>query len=72
MNYKPPIKTVPDISDSQLPKAIKELESQGYMVVQRKRNEVWNHQTQKQKITWTLKAKLNSPPPKAGRILVDD
>ena len=71
MNYQAPLRTIPDVPDSDLAKTVRKLEDEGYQVQQRKRVESWNYTTQSKEISWTLKAKLNSPPPKQGRILVD-
>ena len=71
MTYQQPIITVPDIPDKQLRSTIKEYEAKGYQVQQRKRMEQWNYKSEKTEVLWTLKLKLNNPPPKAGRILVD-
>ena len=71
MNYKAPVITVPNIKDKQLTSTIKDLEQKGYTVTQRKKVEQWNHKTESNEVTWTLKAKINTPPPRPNRILVD-
>lgn len=71
MTYNAPIKVIPDVPDRELTKTIRKLESEGYQIQQRKRVEQWNYKTQKNEVFWNIKAKFNSPPPKAGRILVD-
>ncbi len=69
MEYKPGIKTLSDILDEDLPSTIEKLKDQGYVVTQKKRVE--EQEGRKVTVKWVIKAKLNEPPPKAGRVLID-
>lgn len=67
---KPPLKTISNVQDSDLESVYKELAAEGYTVAQRKKEDVYDDTTRKTVRLWTIKAKLNEPPPKPGRQLV--
>lgn len=70
MTARPPIKTIPNVQDADLDIVCKQLEEDGYIPIQRKKEEVWDEATKKNVRIWTIKAKLNEPPAKPGRQLV--
>jgi hypothetical protein len=67
---KPPLKTISNILDSDLEAVYKDLEDEGYVVAQRKKEDLYDDKTKKTVRVWTIKAKLNEPPQKPGRQLV--
>lgn len=68
---KIPIRTLSDIKNSKLKAVCEELEAEGYAITQRKKVETVDAKTGKTVTTWTVKAKLNSPPARPNRVLVD-
>lgn len=67
--FKPPIRTLQGISDDDVLKTIQSLADEGYMIHQKKRHE--RQDGKKLQVTWDIKAKLNEPPIKKGRELVE-
>jgi hypothetical protein len=64
-HYRNPFKVLPGIDEKDLEKTISALKDEGYVVIQKKPVQ------DKDGTRWDLKAKLDEPPAKPGRELVD-